>query len=209
MPTVTKYILIANVAAFLLQMYAGNLLVAHFALWPPGRYPSPALGTTVGFEPWQLVTSAFLHGNLFHIAFNMFALHIFGSDLERLMGPRYYLALYTASVLVAAIVQLAVVTAAAGGGDVYPTLGASGGVFGLLLAFGLLFPDRTLMLIFPPIPMPARLFALCYGAIELLNGVIGSRAGIAHFAHLGGMLGGYLVLVFWRRRGRWVRRVFS
>jgi membrane associated rhomboid family serine protease len=130
----------------------------------------------------------------------MFALYLFGADLERLMGPRYYLALYFVAVLAAACAQLAVATAAASGGSVYPTVGASGGVFGILLAFGLLFPDRTVMLLFPPIPMPARVFVLLYGAFELMNGIMSTRAGVAHFAHLGGMLGGYLALVFWRRR---------
>lgn len=202
MPTISQSILFANLAVFMLQMYAGEFFVAHLALWPLGHYPVAGADLTVGFEPWQLLTSAFLHGGLFHLGFNMFALYLFGGDLERLLGPRYFLALYLVAVLVAAGTQLAVATAAAAGGNVYPTVGASGGVFGLLLAFGLLFPDRTLMLLFPPIPMPARVFVLVYGAVELVNGIVGTRAGIAHFAHLGGMLGGYLVLISWRRKRR-------
>jgi membrane associated rhomboid family serine protease len=83
-----------------------------------------------------------------------------------------------------------------------PTVGASGGVFGLLLAFGMAYPHRKIMLLFPPIPMPAWLFVTLYGALELYLGVTGSGAGVAHFAHLGGMAAGYALLVYWRGRAR-------
>lgn len=201
MPPITRWLVSLNLVVYLLQMFFPATLMARFALWPLGDYPAHDVGYSVGFEPWQLVTSAFLHGGLAHLVLNMLALFMFGSEVENHMGSRPFLALYAGSVLVAALVQLAVVTAASDGG-VHPTVGASGGVFGILLAFGMFFPDRMIMPLFPPIPMKAKYFVVLYGAIELVNGVVGTRAGIAHFAHLGGMLGGFLVLVVWRRRAR-------
>jgi membrane associated rhomboid family serine protease len=151
----------------------------------------------VGFEPWQLVTYSFLHGNFQHIFFNMFALYMFGSGVEQYLGSTKFGILYFASVISAAVTQLMVVS----GSDMpVPTVGASGGVFGLLLAFGWLFPRSRVTLIFPPIPMPAWLFVTLYGLVELASGVFGTWGGVAHFAHLGGMVGAFLVLQFWGRR---------
>lgn len=197
MPTVTRRLLILNLIVFVLQMLRGEVVIARMALWPLGEFPAPEVGFAVGFEVWQPFTYAFLHGNVAHLVLNMFALFMFGSEVERVLGGGYFLRLYGAAVLVAAGVQLAVVTAS---GDVYPTVGASGGVFGILLAYGMLFPDRMVMLLLPPIPMKAKYFVILYGAVELVSGVVGTRAGIAHFAHLGGMLGGLLVLLAWKRR---------
>jgi len=101
-------------------------------------------------------------------------------------------------VVSAALAQLLVARMA--GGAPYPTIGASGGVFGLLLAFGMMFPRRMVMLLFPPIPMPAWLLVTLYGALELLLGITGTQAGVAHFAHLGGMAGGFLMIQYWRGR---------
>lgn len=194
MPPVTQALIIANVAVFLLQMAGmGGSLIAGFALWPPG---SSALGPQ--FQPWQVVTYSFLHGSLMHLLFNMFALYMFGSDLERLFGSRFFLWFYFASVVSAALSHLLV--SALLGAPPAPTVGASGGVFGLLLGFGMYFPRRTVMLIIPPIPMPARVFVTLYGALELFLGVSGYGPGVAHFAHLGGMLGGWLMIQY-RRRG--------
>jgi membrane associated rhomboid family serine protease len=151
-----------------------------------------------GFLPWQLVTYSFLHGNQLHILVNMLGLYMFGSEVERVLGQRRYVTYYFVSVLAAAVAQL--VMSALNPGPPYPTVGASGGVFGLLLAYAMFFPRRIVMLIFPPIPMQARYFVLIYAAIELYLGVTGTMAGVAHFAHLGGMLGGYLLLRVWRRR---------
>jgi membrane associated rhomboid family serine protease len=129
---------------------------------------------------------------------------MFGRALEELWGPRRFLVYYFASVLAAAAAQL-IVTAMTDSG--YPTIGASGGVFGILLAFALNFPRQRIMLLFPPIPMPAWLFVTLYGMLELVLGVSNSQAGVAHFAHLGGMVGGALVFAYWRARGgRKVRR---
>ena len=184
-------LIIANLAVFALQLLFPALLVP-FALWPLGVHEVD--GITARFEPWQVVTYAFLHGGFAHLGLNMFALWMFGRDCERALGVRRYLVLYFAAVLSAAIVQLAVGAFAR---SAYPTIGASGGVFGILLTYAVLYPDRRIMLLFPPIPMPAWLFVTIYGLIELSNGVFGTGAGVAHFAHLGGMLGAGIVLRHW------------
>ncbi len=185
MPPITQALLLLNVAAFCLQFFAGPMLVRLLALWP----------LDAGFMPWQLASYAFLHGSIGHLFFNMLGLWMFGSELERLWGGRRYIQFYAASVLAAAAAQLLV---AALSGSVYPTVGASGGLFGLLLAFGMTFPNRTIVPLFPPIPMKAKVFVAVYGGLELLLGFADSGSGVAHFAHLGGMLGGYLMLRYWR-----------
>ena len=191
MPPVTTALIVANVAVFLLQSAAPGIL-ATFALWP---LASSQLAAGVSFEPWQLLTYAFLHGSLVHLAFNMFALYMFGSAIERVFGDRRYLSFYLVCVLSAAIAQLIV---AALSGAIYPTVGASGGIFGLLLAYGMYFPNNRVMLLFPPIPMSARVFVVVYALIELFLGVTGTQEGVAHFAHLGGMVGGFIMLRYWR-----------
>jgi len=198
MPPVTKTLLIANVAVYLAQQFADNVLLIWFALWPLTTTGPGAPGMTAGFLPWQLVTYSFLHGNELHILVNMLGLYMFGSEIERVLGPRRYVTYYFVSVLTAAVAQLVMSTL--NPGPPYPTVGASGGVFGLLLAYGMYFPRRIVMLIFPPIPMQARYFVFIYAAVELYLGVTGTMAGVAHFAHLGGMLGGWLMLRYWRRR---------
>jgi membrane associated rhomboid family serine protease len=195
MPPVTNALIITNLVVYLLEFVAEPTLLLHFALWPLTA-GGDELPVEVGFRPWQLLTYSFLHGSAAHLFFNMLALYMFGSDLERLFGERRYISYYGASVIAAAIAQLTV--ASLSGAPPYPTVGASGGVFGLLLAFALYFPRRTVMLLFPPIPMPAWLFVTLYGFIELFLGVTGTQAGVAHFAHLGGMLGGYLLIRHWR-----------
>ena len=190
MPPVTQVLLIANVAVFLLEM-GGMVAFGEFALWPPG-------GLESRFEVWQLVTYAFLHGSLAHIFFNMLGLYMFGSEVERLFGSRFYVAYYFGCVVSAALCHL--IVNAWIGGPSYPTVGASGGVFGLLLAFGVYFPQRQVLLLFPPIPLPARMFVILFAVLELIFGVTGTAAGVAHFAHLGGMIGGWLLIQY--RRGR-------
>jgi membrane associated rhomboid family serine protease len=190
LPPVTRAIIIANVVVFLLQFVAGNLIISLFALWP--------VGDTL-FQPWQLLTYSFLHEGFAHIFFNMFALYMFGTPLEAFWGSRRFAFYYVACVLTAAATELIVQNATEVGG---PVLGASGGVFGLLLAFAWYFPKQRLMLLFPPIPMPAWLFVTLYGGIELVLVVTGAQPGVAHFAHLGGMLGGALAILYWRARGR-------
>src|SRR3954469_4170706 len=131
----------------------------------------------------------------------MYALWMFGSDVERAIGPRHNLILYFASLLCSSVTQLLVVSIMTSSG-VYPTVGASGAIFGILLAFGLLFPRRTVILLIPPIPMPAIVFVILYALLELFSGVFGTNQGVAHFAHLGGMIGAYFALRHWRRGER-------
>ena len=197
-PPVTRALIFANIAIFGVQILLGDGFVAAFALWPLGSASVLGPESGAGFNLWQLVTYAFLHGNTLHLFFNMFALYMFGGEIERVFGPRRYLQYYFVAIIVAAITQL--VVSGVGSATPYPTVGASGGVFGLLLAFGMLFPRRMIMLIFPPIPMPAWLFVTVYGVLELYFGVTGTSQGVAHFAHLGGMLGGFLMLRRWRRQ---------
>lgn len=185
MPPATQALIVTCVIVFLLPNVIGVPLGA-FALWPLA---------SGAFMPWQLVTYAFLHGGLSHLVFNMFGLYMFGAELERVWGSKRFLIFYFVSVLTAAAAQLAV---AAWTGNVYPTIGASGGLFGLLVGFAMLFPHRKIVPLIPPIPMPAWLFVVLYGLVELGLGVTGSLAGIAHFAHLGGLLGGWLVIRYWR-----------
>ena len=193
MPRATQAIIGANVVVYLLQMSTGDSLVVLFALWPLDA--SAYFGPEVGFAPWQLVTYGFLHGGLTHIFFNMFAIYMFGSALEQFFGTRYYVALYFVSVVVAGLTQIGVNEVL---NSPYPTLGASGGVYGLLLAFGMYFPQQRIMLIFPPIAMPAWVAVTGYAALELFLGVTGTQQGVAHFAHLGGMLGAFF-MIQWRR----------
>jgi membrane associated rhomboid family serine protease len=198
-PPATWALILANTAVFILQLGAGRALVLNFALWPFGTSSGFDLQAVGTFQPWQLVTYSFLHGGFTHLFLNMLALFMFGSEIERLYGRRRYLIYYFAAVLAAAVTQLIV---SAASGSYYPTVGASGGVFGLLLAYGIHFPRRMIVLLFPPIPMPAWLFVIVYAVVELYLGVTGTQAGVAHFAHLGGMVGGFLMLRYWRGQAR-------
>jgi len=193
LPPITQALILINVAAFCLSYFVGPYFTAALALWPLGE----------GFLPWQVVSYAFLHGSFGHLFFNMLGLWMFGAELERLWGPKRYLQFYFASVLTAAATQL-VVTALMGAR--YPTVGASGGLFGLLLAFGMMFPNRTIVPLIPPIPMKAKTFVAIYGGLELLFGVSNTASGVAHFAHLGGMLGGFLMIRYWRQQPPFGRR---
>jgi membrane associated rhomboid family serine protease len=187
-PHITKWLLIVNVAAFflddLMRLATGVTFTTWFALWPLGH----------GFLPWQVATYSFLHGDILHLLFNMFALWMFGSELERLWGDKRYMQFYAASVLAAAATQL-IITAISG--SPFPTVGASGGIYGLLLGFGMMFPNRQIMLLIPPIPMKAKVYVAIFGALELWMG-LRVNDGVAHFAHLGGMLGAFLMIRYWR-----------
>ena len=189
---VTQALLVANVLAYLLMTGSGLPIMERFALWPPSGFDSL-------FEPWQIVTYSFLHGSVPHIVFNMIALYTFGASIERLFGSRFYLLYYFACVVSAAICHLVVTSWI--GGTPYPTVGASGGIYGLLLAYGLYFPNQRVMLLIPPIPMKARTLVIAFAVLELFFGVTGTAAGVAHFAHLGGMLGGWLMIEYRKRRG--------
>jgi membrane associated rhomboid family serine protease len=194
-PPATLALIVVTVVVYFLQMSGGESFVERFALWPVN---------TPLFEPWQAITYAFLHDTqtLAHIFFNMFALFMFAPQLELLWGSRRFLLYYFVSVLAAALAQIAVTSMT---GSLYPTLGASGGVFGVLLAFALFFPQQRIA-IYGVIPMPAWLFVALYAVLELVLGVTNTQAGVAHFAHLGGMLGGALLIFFWRAQGSTRRR---
>ena len=194
MPPATRALILINVGVFLLQQVAGEPIAQLFALWPLGSSE---------FRPWQLVTYAFLHGSIAHIFFNMFALFMFGRALELYWGARRLVMFYLVCVLTAALTQLA---AQRGAGVNEEVIGASGGIFGILLAFAWYFPRQRIILLFPPIPMPAWLFVTLYGLLELFFGVTGTQAGVAHFAHLGGMAGGALCILYWRLRRRFGAR---
>jgi membrane associated rhomboid family serine protease len=200
-PPAVRAILIANIVMYGIQVFFPSDSLTYLELWP--------LASDL-FRPYQLITYAFLHAtprpghvfsdvNSLHLFMNMFALWMFGRGLEAAWGPRRFLVYYFASVLGAALTQLTV-TALAGSG--YPTIGASGGVFGVLLAFGLTFPRQKVIVLIAPYPIPAWLFVMLYGVAELLMGVFSVQSGVAHFAHLGGMLGGALVIVYWHATGQ-------
>jgi membrane associated rhomboid family serine protease len=204
MPPITKALLIANALVFLLQQVLGDAMFQPFMLWPLGNDSGDAVASGAGFfasqsfMPWQLLTYAFLHANLMHVGFNMLALVMFGSPLEYTWGNRRFLTYYMVCVVGAGLCQLLVASWLSGQGLSYPTIGASGGVFGLLLAYGLLFPNQRVMLLIPPIPMKASTLVIVYGALELLLGASGLQPGVAHFAHLGGMLFGWVLIRYWR-----------
>jgi len=209
LPPVTKALLVANGVVFVLQLLVGGSGAFDlFMLWPLGADPMPYTPSSP-FMPWQLLTYGFLHDprNLFHVVFNMLALLMFGAPLEYTWGPRRFLQFFLVCVGGAGLCQLVVSSwMMAQGTDAYGTLGASGGVFGLLLAYGMLFPHQRVMLLFPPIPMKARTLVIVYGAIELLLGFSGWQPGVAHFAHLGGMLFGWLLIRHWRGQPPFGRR---
>jgi len=199
LPRVTKILLIANIAGFALQWLLGDESLVSLMLWPVGDGIDDAAGGAPAFLPWQLLSYAFLHGSFMHLAFNMLALVMFGAQLEHTWGDRRFLTYYLVCVVGAGLCQLLVGSMAVSQGQgPYPTIGASGGVFGLLLAYGMLFPNQRVMLLFPPIPMKARTLVILYGVFELSLGLTGWQPGVAHFAHLGGMLFGWLLIRYWR-----------
>ncbi len=203
LPTVTKALLIANAVIFLLQQpfLLGYGTFEPFMLQPLGGFDPFSPGGN--FQPWQLLTYGFLHGSFSHLLFNMLALFMFGAPLEQTWGEKRFLIYYLVCVAGAGVCQLLVGTMIV---DPAPVLGASGGVFGLLLAFGMLFPNQRVMLLFPPIPMKARTFVIVIGLTELVFGATSWQPGIAHFAHLGGMLFGWLMIRYWRGQPPFNRR---
>jgi membrane associated rhomboid family serine protease len=218
----TRNVMIVCAVAFLLSLFAP--LTRWLALWP--------LGSGL-FMPWQLLSYTLLHGDLAHLLFNMLGLWMFGSELERLWGVRRYLQFMAGAGVAAAVTQL-LVTALMG--SAAPTVGASGVLFGLLMAYALSFPRRQFDLVgflpvvlllmpsqvlniagmvlffvlftnrqavpIPPVFVPAMTLVAIYGALELLLGLFVRSGGIAHFAHLGGLLGGWLMMAWWRNRFR-------
>jgi len=200
-PSVTRNLLIANVAVFLLQSIADASEAARawplwFELWPwvPPQFEVDG----PGFMPWQLITSGFMHGNLGHLIFNMLALVMFGSSIEYEWGARRYAIYYLVCLLGSALLQLAAATFAIYEGQLILTLGASGALYGLLLAYGVMFPNRKVTLLPFPIVLKARTLVIVYVAASLFYGVFTTGTGVAHFAHLGGMIVGWLLIRWWR-----------
>ena len=183
-----RILLVANglIYVAMWQLDWADRIAEWFALWP---YPQVL--------PWQLVTYGFLHGGFTHLFFNMFALWMFGRRIEAYWGTKRFVIYYFVCVIGAALVNLFVLALQ---GRPSLTLGASGGVFGILLAYGMMFPNNRVVLLIPPIPMKAKWFVILYGVLELSFGVTGIGPSIAHFAHLGGMLFGFLLIQYWRRR---------
>ena len=179
-PPVSIGIIIACSVVYLLQNISAQL-----ALWPIG---------SGYFQPWQLLSYAFLHGGFNHLFFNMFAIWMFGLPVERLWGSQRFVHYFLVCVLGAGLIQLLVQYSS---GEIYPTIGASGAVFGLLLAYGVTWPNNRLILIFLPVPIKAKWFVLIYGGVELIFGVTGTMPQVAHYAHLGGLIFGAGLLWRW------------
>ena len=150
-------------------------------------------------KPWQLVTYMFMHGGFGHLFFNMYTLYIFGSVLERIWGTKKFLLFYFVTGIGAALVHILVQYLT---GSFALTVGASGAIYGILMGYAMLYPDSIMTLIFPPISLKAKWFVLIFAAIELFLGVTGTQAGVAHFAHLGGLIFGYLLMLYWKKKHR-------
>ena len=209
-PRVTRTLLIVNVMVFLGFLINRESMTAAFALFYP---------TSPYFHWYQVITHMFMHGGFWHIFFNMYTLFIFGSVIERTIGEKNFLILYFACGLGAVALHLGVqwlqvqhyMAQIAQGSQsamqayaqlkVTPTVGASGAIYGLLIAYAMLFPQARLTLIFPPVTLSAKAWVITFAVIELFTGVTGMAAGVAHFAHLGGMLIGFLLIWWWRKQG--------
>jgi membrane associated rhomboid family serine protease len=187
-PPAVKHLLIVNVLVFvaLTNPMLQGFLMEFGALWPIG---------SERFAPWQLISYMFLHASFAHIFFNLFALWIFGQGLENFWGTKRFATYYFLTGIGAALIHMWI------GGTGAPTVGASGAVFGILLAFGMMFPDRYIMLLIPPIPIKAKYFVAIFGVIELSSGLMRPDSGIAHFAHLGGMVVGFILIKLWGLKG--------
>ncbi len=211
-PPVTLNIIIINTLVWAISALRPGFMYETFSLF----YPSSQY-----FHWWQPVTHLFMHGDFWHLFFNMYTFFFFGSVLERVWGPKKFLLFYFVTGLGAAALHTGVEWAQAlwwtsriSSADVAtassalsslqrlyitPTVGASGAIYGLLLAYGMLFPESRMTLLFPPVTLKAKWFVIIFAAIELITGVTGMGGGIAHFAHLGGMLFGFLLILWWKR----------
>ena len=208
-PTVTRNLLLINIVVFVATFIDDTLLhddymYRMFALF----YPASPF-----FRIWQPLTHMFMHGGFWHLFFNMYTLLMFGAPVERAIGERKFLIFYFICGFGAMAlhwgVQWCQLHMAAGmAADILsiPTVGASGAIYGVLIAFAMLYPDATLVLLFPPIPLKAKWWVLIFAGIEVVTGITGTMDGIAHFAHLGGMLIGFLLMLYWRKSGKlWQR----
>ena len=208
-PPVTKNIIIINILVMIMTWLSPEFMYENFSLF----YPTSAF-----FKPWQIITHMFMHGGFWHIFFNMYTLFIFGCVLERMWGPRKFLLFYFVTGIGAALMHTGVqaiemqvyMSQAAEGsaGDIQaihalkmtPTVGASGAIYGVLIGYAMLFPDSVLTLIFPPVALKAKWFVVIFAVIELFTGIFGMGGSVAHFAHLGGMLFGWLLIMYWKKK---------
>jgi membrane associated rhomboid family serine protease len=202
---VINALLLVNVVVFAVLLNAPYAGMQHFALWPmlpEGSIPTPQGVPAGDFHIWQLLTYAFLHGGLLHLFINMFVLWMFGGPIERVWGSKVFAIYYFFCVVGAGVVQ--VTMASMGVTPPAPSVGASGGVFAILLAFGMRFPNQYLILLIPPIPIKAKYFVVLLGALQLFAGLFGTQAGVANFAHLAGMVFGLIFILVYRPdvRGR-------
>ncbi len=193
-PPMIKFLLLTNILVFLTDtLIFSTLVIDGESLWQYFRYFFALQHIQTGaFYPWQLITYQFMHADIGHLFWNMFALWIFGVELENVWGTRRFVQFYLLSGVGAGLIQLA--TSLLPDAQLVPTVGASGSIFGLLLAFGLTFPDRPIMMFPIFFPIPAKIFVLIYGGIDLLQGIFSPNSGVAHFAHLGGAFFGYMLL---------------
>ncbi len=205
LPPATLYLLWIITGGYLLQMVVGAPLVDWFALWPlsTGTDGFGGLQSTPMFMPWQLLTYAALHGDSVHLFFNGLALWMFGAMIESTWGTRRFVQYALVCIAGAGLTQL--VLGVLGLFPPGPTIGISGLTYGLLLAYGMLFPNQQVMLLIPPIPMKAKYLVMLFAGISLFMGITGT-GGIAHFAHLGGMLFGWLMIRYWRGQPPFGRR---
>ncbi len=215
-PPAVKNIIIINILLMVMTFLDEQDMFRNFALF----YPSSPF-----FKPWQIITHMFMHGGFWHIFFNMYTLFIFGSVLERVWGTKKFLIFYFVTGIGAALLHTGVqfiesqiymsqmaegsqqAAAAYQALKYTPTVGASGAIYGVLIGYAMLFPDSYLTLVFPPVSLKAKWLVLIFAAIELFTGITSIRnislgGGIAHFAHLGGMLFGWLLILYWKRHRR-------
>ena len=194
---IVKHFIIINVIMFALTLLAENFMLEKFALF---YFNSPF------FKPYQLISYIFMHGGFMHILFNMYSLYIFGSVLESVWGGKKFIIYYMVTGIGAALFHLFITYLRIESGvldpylaSIIPMVGASGAIYGLLLAYGVLFPNNVLTLFFPPVSLKAKYMVFVFGGLEFLLGLGGSGDGVAHFAHLGGMLFGFVILMIWKR----------
>ena len=187
---ITVHLIIINVIFYLATRLNQGYMYSTFALFYP---------TTPWFKPWQVVSYMFMHGGFWHLFFNMYSLYIFGMAVERILGQKKYLILYFLAGLGAAAAQLGVQALDPAIQNV-PTVGASGCIYGIIVAFAMIFPEARLTLIFPPVTLSAKWMAIIFIGIELITGITGTQAGVAHFAHLCGALIGWLLIWWWFKR---------
>lgn len=189
-PKAVKHIIIINVLMLVLTYLNNPLMSKWFALNP----------ISFIWKPWQLVTYMFMHGGFGHLFFNMYTLFIFGSVLENVWGTKKFLTFYFVTGIGAALVNIGVQYLT---GSFALTVGASGAIYGILMGYAMLYPDSRLTLLFPPVSMKAKWFVLIFAGIELLLGISNNPAdNVAHFAHLGGLIFAFLLIMFWKKRHR-------